>query len=371
MPGRRVWSANPRHRRSPGLPIAPGDRAHTSLKTGKPVGWLSRKLGLRRTGTTLHGHIEPPNTGGVGPVPQPKPTRPDREPGGPAWPTTGQPVATGTRLAGARNGRERVPEPAGAGSATVKAGPSAGKLPAGPAAAADAVRPAGPPPAKPSPADEAPDRPAYDPERAAARRRYRGEWFGGGVSPTPEDIREENDRIDRQQRDNPPKPPTPPAGNTRRRDLGDSQWGPDPAPPAARDHRPRSDSDGGTTVSASSNPYGRDDGDFTASAARTIHRGGGTGEVQSMRDDMGAFAARHQTEVEAAAAAARRRAAEIRDGTPSSAAVADGWDAHAAQLSAAAQTAGELDALSRSVDADGYTAADRYAGRDNATKWMG
>lgn len=304
MPGRRVWSSNPRHRRSPGLPVAPGDRAHTSLKTGKPVGWLSRKLGLRRTGTTLHGHIEPPNTGGVGPGPKPKPTRPDRGPGGPAWPTAGQPASTGARLAGARNARERMPEPAGAGPAA--------KLPAGPTAAAK-------PPAADNPA------------------------------------------------------PRPPAGNSRRRDLGDSQWGPEPAPPAARDHRPRSStSNGGTTVSEPSGAYGSSNMHTDADRhARTINRGGGTGEIQDMRTDMPRYEAAAVQDAEDLASRMRRCADEVSDGTPSSQAVKDAWLAIAAQQSAVAQSAADLGGMSQRVDALGHDAGERYGNDPNFGKWGG
>jgi hypothetical protein len=244
-------------------------------------------------------------------------------------------VATGTRLAGARNGRERVPEPAGAG-------PAASKLPAGPTAAA------GSPPAKPPAAEPPPDRPAADAYRSSRPRRS-PDWFGGGVSPTPEDIWAENDRHDRQQRNNPPEP----------------------APPAARDHRPRgSTNDGGPTVSASSNPYGRDDGDFTASAARTIHRGGGSGEIQSMLGDMPRYAAEASQDAEAMAANFRRKAAEVGDGTASRRAVVDAWLDLAAAQSQVAQQASELEAVWRSVEADAIRVAEEKAGQPAAHSWL-
>lgn len=100
-------------------------------------------------------------------------------------------------------------------------------------------------------------------------------------------------------------------------------------------------------------------------------RGGGTGDITDMRTDMPRYATEAQNRAEELAADMRRRAAEVGDGTPSSQAVKDAWEAVAAQQAAVAQAAADLHAVSQQTDALGYDAGERYGDDPNAGKWMG
>jgi len=206
---------------------------------------------------------------------------------------------------------------------------------------------------------------------------------------------------------------------TRRQDLADSQWGPaglrdDPpqtdaswaagfapgpeplaedARTAARDRWQRRTSQG-ATVPGNKDPLGFHnarrgaDGEIHDRAPATgmarpaapwgtddpyngPSRGGGTGEIADMRTDMPRFEATAADAAEDLAADFRRRAAEVSDGTPSSQAVKDAWEALAAQQSAVAQATAELAGMSQRVDAVGHDAGDRYGHDPNFGKWAG
>jgi hypothetical protein len=94
-------------------------------------------------------------------------------------------------------------------------------------------------------------------------------------------------------------------------------------------------------------------------------------DVHKMDEDYPVIVSQATTAAEEAVQAARRHAATVRDNTPSSAAVKEGWDEWAAQGAAWAAQAEQLHSLSRSVDQDGYRAGERYGNDPNGGAWTG
>jgi hypothetical protein len=95
-----------------------------------------------------------------------------------------------------------------------------------------------------------------------------------------------------------------------------------------------------------------------------------SGEITNMGGSLAAAMAETDRITEEYAQHMRRIAAQIEDGTPSSAAVKDYAQQRAQQASALVGSGAELLALSHQADAVGHAAREKYIGLPNASKWV-